>query len=444
MKFEALERSGLLGAMSDIAREIVLPQGIFYWSGRAKKEAEIDATIGSAQGKTSLFLPKGDDTVRTFYLPSVVERLSALDPEQVVPYAPINGAPKFRAAWRKWIVEKLSEQYEFDQNLISNPITVPGVTAAIAFLSRLFLSPGRTIICHDLKWENYHPILEDSQQLEIATFPLFREGGFDTGSFLSLVGEMLKKQDVTAILNFPNNPTGFMPTIRDAEDMRKGLIEAAEKTGNKIILIFDDAYDGFVYDKDAAGISIFGKFVGAHPRIVPIKCDGASKEFLLYGGRIASITFGFHPSWGDPEQLQKELDNKIGAFIRGSISNCNHGAQIAIAGAIEDGGIAKKERAVIVGILEKRYSALKKALAAADIPGATPLPFNSGFFAFVNVKVEAEKLADHLLKKYKLGIIPHTDAENNINGIRIAFCSVDESLIAETVGRIEAGVKDLS
>jgi len=208
MQFDNLRKSGLLDAMSDTARDLFLPQGIFHWSGRAKKEAEIDATIGSAQGKKSSFLPGADDSVCTFYLPTVMKKFAALGSEQVVPYAPINGLPRYRNAWRKWIVEKLSPHYKFDANLIGTPTVVPGVTSGLAYLGRLFLSDGETILCHDCKWENYTLVFSGTQKLVVKSVPLFKGAGLDIDSLASAIREIMKKQNPVVVLNFPNDPTG--------------------------------------------------------------------------------------------------------------------------------------------------------------------------------------------------------------------------------------------
>lgn len=443
MNFDNLKNAGLYDILSDEAKSIVLPQGIFYWSGRAKKEAEIDATIGSAQGKKSSFLPDGDDSTCTFYLPTVMNKLKGLKSEQIVPYAPINGNPKFRTAWRNWIIKKLQPHYSFDPSLIGTPITVPGVTAALSYLARVFVSPGQTILCHDKKWENYLLVFSGAQKLNVRSAKLFKSGSLDIADLAANIRDIAKTQNPVVVLNFPNNPTGFMPSHEDAKLLREEIVKIADETGRKITILFDDAYDGFVYDPAAAPISIFGHFVGAHPNIVAIKCDGASKEFFLYGSRVASITIGMHPEWGDPAEIQKEFDNKIGAFIRGTISNSSLAFQQAVAAAIDDDVDAcNAERDKITAILTERWSKLKNALDSANLPGATPDPFNAGFFGFLNLEKPAEKVADYLLSKYKLGVIPLAEPDVNVNGIRIAFCSVEAEKIDEAVDRIAKAIKE--
>lgn len=442
MEFENLKSSGLLDALSDTARDIYLPQGIFFWSKKAKAGADINATIGSAQGKASHFLPGGGEGVKTFYLPSVIEALRNIDAEKIVAYAGIEGNPDFRAAWRKWVVEKLRPHYEFDDALLGTPVVVPGATAGIYYLSRLFLSPGDSIICHDRHWENYDLIFQGTQGVRVETAPLFSGAGMDVDAIVSLAGKTAARQRAAVvIMNFPNNPTGYMPTIEEGRALRAAFIAEAEKTGGKFILIFDDAYEGYVYEKDAAPVSLFGHFVGAHPGIIPVKCDGATKEFLLYGARTACVTFAYHPAWGEKEKLEKEMENKFCAFIRGSVSNCNHSAQAAVAEALKKPETIAAERKRIIDVLAERYFALKKELAAADLPGAEADPFNSGFFCSINLKTPADELAENLIANHKLGVIPMVNEKLGINAIRLAFCSVELEKINEMAARLSRALK---
>lgn len=442
MKFENLEKSGLANALSPIARDIFLPDGIFYWSGRATKEAEINATIGSARGKTSHFLPGGDDTVKTFYLPSVIEALRKVDSEQVVSYAPIPGAPGFRTAWKKWVINKLKPHYEFDETLIADPVVVPGATAALSYLGQMFLAAGDSVVCHDRHWENYDLLFTGCQGVAIATVPLFEGSGFNSEALASELGALAAAgKPAVAVLNFPNNPTGYMPTIAEGVELKKKLLAAADGAKSKIVLIFDDAYEGYVYEDDAAPISLFGLFVGAHPNILPIKCDGTTKEFLLYGGRTAAVTFGLHPAWGEPAKVQAELENKLKSLIRGSISNCNHAMQKAVEIALQSPEKVSAEKATIVKIMKDRYKLLKEEIEKADLGGAETDPYNSGFFCTLNVSAPASDLAGRLLKEHKVGVIPTTCEELGINSIRIAFCSVEVEDIPEMVRRISACIK---
>jgi hypothetical protein len=50
MEFEIIKKTPLYKALSELGKRIYLPQGVFSWAGRAKKEAEIMGTLGSAFG----------------------------------------------------------------------------------------------------------------------------------------------------------------------------------------------------------------------------------------------------------------------------------------------------------------------------------------------------------------------------------------------------------
>ena len=67
-------------------------------------------------------------------------------------------------------------------------------------------------------------------------------------------------------------------------------------------------------------------------------------------------------------------------------------------------------------------------------------------FTFVNINpdfIKASEFADILLKKYKIGVIPIEKLDENVNGIRIAYSSIDLKQIPEFVNRISLALKDL-
>ncbi len=72
-------------------------------------------------------------------------------------------------------------------------------------------------------------------------------------------------------------------------------------------------------------------------------------------------------------------------------------------------------------------------------------PAGGGFFVFLNIdKIPASKFANHLLEKYKVGTFPIMSEKEDINGIRVAFCSIPLEKIEETFKRINLTLSDLS
>ena len=445
MEFKALEANEWTKALSTLGRHIDLPQGIFHWSGRAKREADINGTIGTAKGKASDIIPGADDKFITYYLPVVREKMKELGPEQIFPYAPILGTAAFREKWRRWILKKSEPYFPIDPDLLGNPMVAPGVSTALVYVMRLFLSPGETLVCPDKRWENYDLMFADCMDIPITSYPFFKHGKPAPENLEKTLVEVARKQDkLVTILNFPNNPTGYMPLMSEVQAWRDAVVNAANATGKPVVVIFDDAYDGYVFDDDAAQISIFGMFAGVHKNVIPIKTDGVSKEFLWYGGRTAAITFALHPDLKDRDALHNELENKIGGFVRGTVSNSSRQVQEAVALALDDPDRVLAEREAVRKVLADRCHKLQDSLKSISPDAAWPEPFNAGFFCLLNLaNVDSETLADHLLKKYRVGTIPIKEQALGINAIRVAFCSVDVSQIDDLVAAINSGIADL-
>ena len=51
------------------------------------------------------------------------------------------------------------------------------------------------------------------------------------------------------MLNFPNNPTGYSPTMEELDRIAT-ILEAEAQKGKKIIALCDDAYFGLFYEEE--------------------------------------------------------------------------------------------------------------------------------------------------------------------------------------------------
>jgi len=445
MDYEALKKAGIVNLFSTLGRNIALPQGIFYWLGRAKKEAKINATIGSARGPESEIIPGGSDKQVTFYLPTVLECLRELESEAVFPYAPITGLPQLRDAWREWILRKSGDRRQVVEACLSRPVITPGITGALHVAARLFVEPGEVVVSPDLLWGNYRNIIERNVGARIETFPFFQNGEFNLqGMKRKLLDTVAAQPRAVLVVNFPNNPAGYAPPKPVARRIVETLIETVEEAGRPVVVLCDDAYEGYVYEPEALERSLFADLCDAHPRILPVKLDGASKEFLFYGGRVGALTFGVSPRVaGERKQLAAELDNKLGAVIRSTVSNCPMPVQSALVRALDRLEAVLAERQRVVEVLGRRARLLRSELQAAAIPQLRPLPFNAGFFCFCELDgIKASDFADHLMTKYATGVVPTESGK--INGVRIAFCSTPEGQIPQLVENLARAASDLA
>jgi len=434
-EWTALKESGLYDCLSEGGREQFLPPGIFHWSGRAKREADINATIGSAFGPASEIGEEGAGTV--FFLPTLAGAFADLKPDQVFSYAPILGVPAFRQAWRSWVLEKVEPSGRDLEPLMSSPAVTAGITGGITVAAGLFLTPGESIILPDRYWGNYNNILVRNIGARITTFPFYDGDDFNVTGLKAAVEESLSSQGkAVVLLNFPNNPTGFSPPPATARRIACALEEAAVESGKWVVAMCDDAYEGFTYTRDCLQYSIFAEIAGKR-NVLAVKLDGVSKEFLWYGGRVGCITFAVPEDMAARRDLVAgELEEKAGAAIRSSISNCNHPVQEIIAAGLRDRlGALLAERQRVIDVLAARWTAYNREMEKADLSVLKPLASNSGFFALVDlVSAKAEEVADLLMTRYRVGVVPITSGGKQ--SLRIAFCSVPEGDIPRLVDSV--------
>ncbi len=449
MEFTALREVGAIDFFSEYGRMIFNPTGIFYWTGRSKTEAKINATIGAAKGKKSVVFDDGDDSRITLCIPSIQQNFPGLGVEEIFPYAPEVGLPAFRKAWKSWMLKKAGPSAERLERQIMLPMVMPGITGALSVCLRMFVDPGKPVITPDKRWENYDNMFDRNLFLKVEEFPGFDGQDFNLQGLLDAINRVWKTEDTaTVVLNFPNNPTGYCPPKSAARELVDAIHALVLHTNKRLVLLLDDAYEGYVYDEDAEPWSLFYQF---EPRnnFLPIKLDGVSKELLWYGARIGAITIALPDEWSnavDRADLENEIENKFRGIVRNTVSNCSMVAQSAAVKALDNLDAVMAERQKTINELKDRYDATKAELAKVTTDLITPDPFQGGFFCFVNLAkdagLKADDVCDHYLKKYQVGSVPLV--RDDINGVRLAFCSVETADIPEMVQSLEKAVLDLA
>ncbi|MBW1683225.1 MAG: aminotransferase class I/II-fold pyridoxal phosphate-dependent enzyme, partial [Deltaproteobacteria bacterium] len=225
--YEMLSRAG---------KELFFPKGILSQSAEAKEKAyRFNATIGMATEKG-----------RTMYLPSIMNLIGGLEPEEALTYAPSFGIKPLREAWRESLFEK---NPSLADKRISLPVVSHAITHGLSVLSDVWVDPGDVIVLPDKMWGNYNLIFGVRRGALIRRYPLFdTAGGFNLEAFAACVREAAAQRDkVVVILNFPNNPTGYTVNEEEARKICKVLQETAEE-GKNVLVFTDDAYFGLFYD----------------------------------------------------------------------------------------------------------------------------------------------------------------------------------------------------
>ena len=449
MDFPALTRTGAMEFFSDFGKTIHNPQGILHWTRKARAKARINATIGSARGPEEAVYPDGGKREITLCTPLIHSFFNGLDSEEIFPYTPEAGTPGFRSAWRKWILSRAGDEAERLDRQLHQPVLTPGITAAISIAARMFVDPGRTILTADRRWENYDHVLGTNLGLRIADFPLFDGDDLNVAGVVAAVEGVWREQDnAVVLLNFPNNPTGFCPSAAAGHRLVEALERLAEGTAKRLVLMFDDAYESYVYDPAAMQSSLF-YLCRPRPNLLPVKLDGVTKELLWYGARAGTITLACPDEWlsgDDAEAVTAELDNKFAGVNRSLFSSNSTVTQAVAAKALEQMERLVVERQRTIELLKQRYRTLKRELERMDTRLVTVEPFQGGFFCFISLRPEsglrATDVANHLLDEHGIGTVPFEG--DHMNGLRIAFCSVDSEDLPELCQRLAQTINALA
>ncbi len=411
--------------LSEVGKNLFFPKGILSQTAEAKEKAyRFNATIGMATEKGA-----------PMYLPSIMKWIN-LPPEKSITYAPAYGIPELRIVWKEFMYKKNPSLNGKETSL---PVVTHAITHGLSVVADMWIDPGDIIVLPDKMWGNYRLIFEVRKGAKIVNYEFFdKNKKFNINAFQNILKEQAKERNkLVIILNFPNNPTGYSPTISEAEQIKEVILNIAENNTN-IVVVMDDAYFGLVYEEGILKESLFSYLAQEHPRILSIKLDAATKEDFVWGLRVGFLTYAI-ASDSSPHPLYKALEKKSAGAIRGSISNSNHLGQQILLSALKAPDYEKEKREKFE-ILKERAEKVKIALSKASYEDIwESYPFNSGYFMCLKIKnVDAEKLRKYLLDKYGIGVIAI-----NKTDIRIAFSSVEKEDIEELFEKISQAIKEL-
>ena len=416
----------VLEMLADLGKNLFFPKGILTQSAEAKEKAhKFNATIGIAT-----------ENGGPMYLQCIQDKLGNFDPKDIYPYAPPAGKPELRALWReKMLRENPSQQGKH----FSTPIVTNALTHGLSIVGDMFVGLGDHVVLPDMFWGNYNLTFGTCNGGIIKKHNTFTPaGGYDVDAFrVALQATAAEKGKAVVILNFPNNPSGYTPTVSEGDAIVAAILDVA-KSGCNVVVVTDDAYFGLFYE-DSMQESLFGKLANLHPRILAIKLDGATKEEFVWGFRTGFITFAEGHS-DEKTLVLNALEKKAMGIIRAKISNCPHPSQTFVIEALRSPNFLaqKKEK---FEIMKGRSLAVKKVLDSGNFGDVwSYYPFNSGYFMCLKLKgVEAEPLRLHLLNKYGVGTI-----STNKTDLRIAFSCIASQDIPELFDIIATAARELS
>lgn len=405
----------VLGMFSQRGKRLYFPKGIIAQGREAKERAKrVNATLGVAT-----------ESGGPMHLACTAAHFSGLDPADVYLYAPPGGKPELRNLWRDKV---LAENPRLQGKATTLPMVTSALTHGLSLVGDLFVDPGDVVVLPDKLWGNYRLIFAERMMGELRTYPLYgSHGGFNTrGLEQALTEAVALRGKAVVLMNFPNNPTGYTPTPGEMAEIADVIVRVAEG-GYSVVVVCDDAYFGLFYE-GAAKESLFAHLAQSHPRVMPIRLDGATKEMFAWGFRIGFITYGPRAIDGrDAAPLLAACEAKTMGAIRGTISNCSMPAQSVLCSALRSPDLAR-QRAEKLEVLRARAEKVKQVLSNPKYDSVwSCYPFNSGYFMCLRLKgADAERVRCRLLDEHGVGTIAV-----NATDLRIAFSCLELDQVAD-------------
>lgn len=397
--------------LSKIGKNMILPQDVLIQSKETNSvSGAINATIGMAT--------KNGKVMKLPSLEKIIHNLSA---EDYLGYAPTPGENSIRELWKQKII---TQNNNINPSYLSDPVATTGITQSIDVVATLFSEEGDAILLPDLFWQNYAQIFNIKLGNNIYKYKQFENGYFNLNGFKETLNT-INEQKISILLNFPNNPTGYTPSVEEFSELEKILADFAKNNKEKnIILLCDDAYFGLFFEKNHKNstLNCLAKLV-EYDNILLAKLDGITKELYAWGLRVGFVTY-----YTKDNNFRKTITEKTQGFLRSATSSGSNLAQKAIKILLSNDSYLK-EKIANDQIIENRYITLKKIISDEKIHEIVEiLPFNSGYFFTIKLPkhINAHDFRLKLLHDYKYGVYSMDDEH-----IRIAFsCLENEQIIS--------------
>ncbi|NPA11062.1 MAG: aminotransferase class I/II-fold pyridoxal phosphate-dependent enzyme [Epsilonproteobacteria bacterium] len=321
-----------------------------------------------------------------------------LPPSPKVKEAAINALKnnKFHYTQSKGVLElreKISKHYKHFYNLNVNPQNIIITTGtSTAFLIALYFSKRVAAFTPG------YPCYENFAELENKTFIKLnspnelKNGGFDT-----------------LLISSPNNPTGY---TFDKNELKKIYSYCKE---NNVLLISDELYHGFVYEKDYTTALEFGDC---------IVINGFSKFFCMPGFRLGWMIV--------PDSLLRDAEIIAQNILISAPTISQYAAMEAF-----DYQYLKQIKSEFKKRRDFLYNELKDIFNISKPDGA--------FYLWCDISKYSDNSYDFALKmlnKAKVAITPGIDFGNYPTHIRIAYTQEIEKL-QKAVERIKKFIKNL-
>jgi aspartate/methionine/tyrosine aminotransferase len=323
--------------------------------------------------------------------------VAALD-EGMVHYTPNLGIPALREALAESIQQHKGIRYDPEGEIMATA----GGQEAMYISLQAFLNPGDEVLVPDPGYTQFYSCVKLAGGVPVA-LPLLAHENFVPD--LSAARELLTDRTRALIVNSPHNPTGAVLTVEQLEEICRF---AAEKD---LVIFSDEAYDRMIYEDD----KFFSPAACKDMKNQTVIWGSLSKTYSMTGWRVGYIAA--------PKDLiaaaikvQQNVILSICSFAQAGAVAALKGDQACVTRMVDE--FDRRRRTILQGI--------------ENTPGLTcPAAPKGAFYVFAKHDVpgmNASELADHLLEKGGVAVVPGTSFGTRGEGyLRISYAISSEN-----------------
>ena len=283
-----------------------------------------------------------------------------------------------------------------------NIVVTSGGSEAIIFAMMAVMDPGEEIIIPEPFYTNYNGFAVEAG-IKIVPVTSTVETGFNLPPIDEIENKITKKTRAIMICT-PNNPTGYIYTPQEMEQLRQLVID------HNLFFFSDEVYREFIYDGAVYTSVLHLKDIADRAVLL----DSISKRYSVCGARIGCLVTH------NQEILDASLRLGQARLCPATLEQLAAKAAVNTPQSYFDEVLEdyKKRRDVVFTELEK-------------IPGVVALKPQGAFYTIVKLPVDdADKFSTWLLKDYHLDnetimLAPangfYASPDKGIDEVRIAF-----------------------
>lgn len=361
------------------------------------------AAILRAKGEPLIHLGGGEPKTKA-PIDAIISATGLLNTGEIR-YTPADGIPALKQAIIRYTQEWYDRKVE-PENIIASS----GAKQAIMVALQAILDPQDEVIFPAPYWVSYPEMVKLCGAIPVPVHP-------EDGTFyprLQDIEQVTTSYTKAVIINSPNNPSGAMYS----KEFIKEIVEFCEKKG--LYLIMDDIYHRLVFDgRKPINCYQFAKDLTDNSKLIVI--NGVSKQYAMTGFRIG---------WAVANKKLIECMTNIQAHQTSGPSVI---VQKAAVGAIY--GVQSSVESLRM-TLENNRKVMMEQLGAFDgIYAPKPDGTFYCFADFSHYEKDSTKLADFLLEKVRVAVVP--GVEFGMEGwIRLSTCGSVKD-ITEGIERIK-------